>query len=174
VRVRPAAPPGSRCPGRSTPARAGGPSLCRRCACTLAELAIQPGGAWQPGASGSAEGVAAARAAQGTVPASWAQLRALKSAWLRPGNYQLCGGPPVRARFALCKELHDACVPQSSLGQVCDLGVPMALQMPPPTATVTMLQARGAPSKGLRGAALGGTASCGVSFVEPWHVGNKG
>ncbi len=108
------------------------------------------------------------------MPASWAQLRALKSAWLRPGNYQLCGGPPVRARFALCKELHDACVPQSSLGQVCDLGVPMALQMPPPTATVTMLQARGAPSKGLRGAALGGTASCGVSFVEPWHVGNKG
>ena len=62
--------------------------------------------------------------------------------WLRPGNYQLCDGAPARAGFKLCKELHDACLPQPSLGQVCDLGVPMALSLPPPTATVTMLQAR--------------------------------
>ena len=79
---------------------------------------------------------------QGSIPGSWDQLRALRSLWLRPGNYQLCDGAPARAGFKLCKELHDACLPQPSLGQVCDLGVPMALSLPPPTATVTMLQAR--------------------------------
>jgi len=76
------------------------------------------------------------------VPASWAQLRALRTVWLRPGNYQLCSGAPARSRFTLCKELHDACLPQASLGQTCDLRVPMALSLPAPTATVTMLQAR--------------------------------
>lgn len=76
------------------------------------------------------------------MPASWAQLHALRSAWLRPGNYQLCRGAPARARFTLCKELHDTCLPQTSLGQTCDLRVPMALLLPAPTATVTMLQAR--------------------------------
>ncbi|KAK9839800.1 hypothetical protein WJX81_002595 [Elliptochloris bilobata] len=78
---------------------------------------------------------------EGSIPSSWAQLRALKSVWLRPGNYQLCDGAPAGSRFMLCKELHDACLPQPSLGQVCNLGVPMALSLPPPTATVTMLQA---------------------------------
>ena len=45
----------------------------------------------------------------GAIPASWANLRALRSLWLRPGNYQLCGSAPPNAPFTLCKESNSHC-----------------------------------------------------------------
>lgn len=44
----------------------------------------------------------------GAVPESWTNLRA-QTVWVRPGNYQLCGGKPTNASFELCKEIDGRC-----------------------------------------------------------------
>ena len=47
----------------------------------------------------------------GAIPTSWSTLRALRALWLRPGNYQMCGGVPLDAPFSICREIDTACEP---------------------------------------------------------------
>jgi hypothetical protein len=64
------------------------------------------------------------------VPVSWARLPNLQSAWVRPGNYQLCGKLPQQADFALCKITSSSttCTNLDNLGDICGLDLPMQVK----------------------------------------------
>lgn len=74
----------------------------------------------------------------GHLPASWARLPSLQSAWVRPGNYQLCGKLPQQAGFALCQITSNStsCTPVDDLGNTCSLQYPMQVCDSPATANL--------------------------------------
>jgi hypothetical protein len=45
----------------------------------------------------------------GALPDSWADMRAMRALWVRPGNYQMCGGVPPQATFRFCKDVDGKC-----------------------------------------------------------------
>ena len=79
----------------------------------------------------------------GTIPASFTQLPDLTSVGVSPGNYQLCGAAPERARFVLCRQLGSFCHPGALLGTTCQQ--PLAargLNLPRPVANGAQLLVR--------------------------------
>eukprot|EP00884_Botryococcus_braunii_P000598 jgi/Botrbrau1/10539/Bobra.7_1s0018.2 len=79
----------------------------------------------------------------GHLPASWARLPSLQSAWVRPGNYQLCGKLPQQAGFALCQITTNStkCTPVDDLGNTCNLEYPMQGMLGPANVTSPTLEA---------------------------------
>ena len=76
----------------------------------------------------------------GTIPATFSMLPDLLSMSVSPGNYQLCGGLPERARFSLCRQLGAFCQLHSQLASTCQQdGAVANLALPQCSATSNRL-----------------------------------